>query len=116
MTDGTEIRGQSPAQSGLRPGARSGVRDQTSGITHHGASLFGSAKAQEAGLSAALSARVSVTPSSAFRPPVLNVALLTGGGDKPYALGLATALTSGGISVDFIGSDDLNVPELLNNP
>ena len=44
------------------------------------------------------------------------VALLTGGGDKPYALGMAAALTSVGISVDFIGSDDLNVPELLANP
>ena len=45
----------------------------------------------------------------------LHVALLTGGGDKPYALGMAEALTSVGISVDFIGSDDLNVPELLGN-
>ena len=46
----------------------------------------------------------------------LHVALLTGGGDKPYALGMAAALTSVGIFVDFIGSDDLNVPELLANP
>jgi glycosyltransferase involved in cell wall biosynthesis len=45
-----------------------------------------------------------------------SVTLLTGGGDKPYALGLAAALTSAGVSVEFIGSDDLNVPELLNNP
>jgi D-inositol-3-phosphate glycosyltransferase len=44
-----------------------------------------------------------------------HVALLTGGGDKPYALGIAEALTSVRISVDFIGSDDLNVPELLGN-
>jgi D-inositol-3-phosphate glycosyltransferase len=46
----------------------------------------------------------------------LRVTLLTGGGDKPYALGLAAALTSAGTSVDFIGSDDLRVPELLTNP
>jgi glycosyltransferase involved in cell wall biosynthesis len=46
----------------------------------------------------------------------LSVALLTGGGDKPYALGMAEALTSVGVSVDFIGSDDLQVPELLGNP
>jgi D-inositol-3-phosphate glycosyltransferase len=45
-----------------------------------------------------------------------SVALLTGGGDKPYALGMAAALTSAGIHVDFIGSDDLRVPELLHNP
>jgi len=49
-------------------------------------------------------------------PTTLDVALLTGGGDKPYALGMAVALTSIGIRVDFIGSDDLSVPELLNNP
>lgn len=49
-------------------------------------------------------------------PSTLHVALLTGGGDKPYALGMAAALTSEGISVDFIGSDDLEVPELLTNP
>jgi glycosyltransferase involved in cell wall biosynthesis len=46
----------------------------------------------------------------------LRIALLTGGGDKPYALGMAAALTSVGIHVDFIGSDDLNVPVLLNDP
>src|SRR6266513_4081747 len=46
----------------------------------------------------------------------LRVALLTGGGDKPYALGMAAALTSKGIFVDFIGSDDLSVPEVLNDP
>jgi len=45
-----------------------------------------------------------------------KVALLTGGGDKPYALGLATVLASDGILLDFIGSDDLNVPEVLDNP
>lgn len=44
------------------------------------------------------------------------VALLTGGGDKPYALGMAAALTSVGIHIDFIGSDDLKVPDLLSNP
>lgn len=44
-----------------------------------------------------------------------RVAILTGGGDKPYALGLAAALTADGASLDFIGSDDLRVPELLGN-
>jgi glycosyltransferase involved in cell wall biosynthesis len=55
-------------------------------------------------------------PSSVTGRLTLRVALLTGGGDKPYALGMAEALTSVGISVDFIGSDDLQVPELLANP
>jgi len=47
--------------------------------------------------------------------PTLRVALLTGGGDKPYALGVAAALTSQGIFVDFIGSDELSVPAVFNN-
>jgi len=54
--------------------------------------------------------------SSVIGPSTLSVALLTGGGDKPYALGMAAALTSEGISVDFVGSDDLNVPEVVTNP
>lgn len=54
--------------------------------------------------------------SSVIPHQAVHVALLTGGGDKPYALGMAAALTSEGISVDFIGSDDLNVPEVVTNP
>jgi glycosyltransferase involved in cell wall biosynthesis len=54
--------------------------------------------------------------SSTVRHPALSIALLTGGGDKPYALGMAAALTAAGLTVDFIGSDDLSVPELFNNP
>ncbi len=46
----------------------------------------------------------------------IEVALLTGGGDKPYALGMAASLTSEGILLDFIGSNDLQVPKLLDNP
>src|SRR5438309_607955 len=45
-----------------------------------------------------------------------RIALLSGGGDKPYALGLSEVLTSEGVLIDFIGSDHLSVPELLDNP
>jgi len=45
-----------------------------------------------------------------------RVALLTGGGDRPYALGMAMALSSTGTFLDFIGSDELQSPELLNDP
>ena len=41
----------------------------------------------------------------------VEVALLTGGGDKHYAFGLATALASKGAFLDVIGSDDLDCPE-----
>jgi D-inositol-3-phosphate glycosyltransferase len=54
--------------------------------------------------------------SSVLCPAVIHVAVLTGGGDRPYALGIAAALASRGIHVDFIGSNDLLSPELLGNP
>jgi glycosyltransferase involved in cell wall biosynthesis len=44
-----------------------------------------------------------------------NVSLLTGGGDRPYALGMATALIAEGLAFDFIGSNEHDVPELQNN-
>ena len=43
--------------------------------------------------------------------PSINVALLTGGGDRPYAYGLATELIARGVGMDLIGSDDLDSPE-----
>lgn len=54
---------------------------------------------------------------SAVRNPQckVHIALLTGGGDKPYALGMAAALTSVGVRVDFIGSNDHSVPEVTAN-
>jgi hypothetical protein len=42
-----------------------------------------------------------------------KIALFTGGGDKPYALGLLSAFISKDITVDFIGSDELNTPEII---
>src|SRR5262249_54215794 len=54
-------------------------------------------------------------PTTNSRCPIARIALLTGGGDKPYALGMAAALTSAGMHVDFIGSDDLKVSDLLSN-
>jgi D-inositol-3-phosphate glycosyltransferase len=64
--------------------------------------------------SAASDCTADKTARGIARP--IHVTLLTGGGDKPYALGLATALTSAGVIVDFIGSDDHVVSELLANP
>jgi D-inositol-3-phosphate glycosyltransferase len=46
----------------------------------------------------------------------IQVGLLTGGNDRPYALGLASALAAQGIFMDFIGSDALDAPELHNTP
>jgi D-inositol-3-phosphate glycosyltransferase len=41
-----------------------------------------------------------------------QIAILTGGGDRPYALGLAGALINQGVAFDFIGSDELDDPIL----
>jgi glycosyltransferase involved in cell wall biosynthesis len=49
-------------------------------------------------------------------PVRIRVALLTGGADKPYALGLVSALTAQGLSLDFIGSDEINSPALHDHP
>lgn len=46
----------------------------------------------------------------------VRVCLLTGGDDRPYALGMASALVGQGIGVDFVGSDKLNAPELHRSP
>jgi D-inositol-3-phosphate glycosyltransferase len=46
----------------------------------------------------------------------LAVALLTGGADKPYAFGLATALMSQGAALDLIGNDELDCPEFHGTP
>jgi glycosyltransferase involved in cell wall biosynthesis len=67
----------------------------------------------DVGLSALACRGLGAGGFSALHSQPLRVSLLTGGGDKPYALGMAAALTSEGISIDFIGSDDLSVPELL---
>jgi glycosyltransferase involved in cell wall biosynthesis len=46
----------------------------------------------------------------------LDVALLTGGFDRPYAFGLAMALVSKGIHLDVIGSDEVDSPEMHATP
>src|SRR6266404_3110807 len=62
-------------------------------------------------LAAAASGEGLHPAASSFR-----VAVLTGGGDKPYALGLAGCLISQGVALDFIGSDELDGLELRQSP
>jgi glycosyltransferase involved in cell wall biosynthesis len=50
------------------------------------------------------------------RPPEMKVGLLTGGIDRPYVFGLAMALASRGVSLDVIGSDLVDRPELHDPP
>ena len=44
----------------------------------------------------------------------ISVSLLTGGSDRPYVFGLTTALMSRGITLDLIGSDELDFAEFRN--
>jgi len=46
----------------------------------------------------------------------ISVALLTGGGDRPYVFGLVNELLSKGATLDLIGSDDLDFPEFHQQP
>jgi D-inositol-3-phosphate glycosyltransferase len=95
-------------------------------MTQHLRSQRPEIRGQIAGGSAGLSSiddlrrpsSTKVGPSPTLNPQLSNchIALLTGGADKPYALGMAAALTSAGIFVDFIGSDEASVPELLSDP
>ena len=58
---------------------------------------------------------MAATDSVEYRHGFLRVAILTGGGDRPYALGLASALISQGVAFDFIASDELDDPSLHEN-
>jgi D-inositol-3-phosphate glycosyltransferase len=50
-------------------------------------------------------------------PPVpLDVAILTGGVDRPYAYGLAMALAAKAVHVDVIGSDEVDSAEMHTTP
>ena len=46
----------------------------------------------------------------------ITATLLTGGVDRPYALGLARQLVSKEVDLDFIASDELDSPELRSTP
>jgi D-inositol-3-phosphate glycosyltransferase len=59
---------------------------------------------------------VNPPPNLAPQADEVEVALLTGGFDKPYAFGLATALASRDVCLDVIGSDDVDSPEMHTTP
>ena len=55
-------------------------------------------------------------PSSAVGCNAIEAALLTGGGDRHYAFGLAMALVSKGVVLDVIGGDEVDSPEMHATP
>lgn len=52
----------------------------------------------------------------ALAPSEMRVGLITGGFDRPYAYGLSMALTSMGVKLDVIGSDQVDSPEMHTTP
>ena len=58
----------------------------------------------------------AVTAHLASQTPPTLVALLTGGFDRPYAFGLSMALSSRGLYLDVIGSDEVDSPEMHSTP
>ena len=49
-------------------------------------------------------------------PVEIDVALLTGGQDRPYAFGVATAMAAKGVSVEVIGNARVDSPEFHTTP
>ncbi|MEQ1844984.1 MAG: glycosyltransferase family 4 protein, partial [Nitrospira sp.] len=47
---------------------------------------------------------------------MVQVTLLTGGGDRPYLVGLATVLMQSSVQLEIIGSDELDGPEWHGKP
>src|SRR5262249_54857847 len=60
--------------------------------------------------------RLADTVNRRNMEPNLEVSLLTGGGDRPYAFGLATELMSKRVALDIVGSDELDSPEFHGQP
>jgi D-inositol-3-phosphate glycosyltransferase len=55
-------------------------------------------------------------PQMADALPTIEMGLLTGCQDRPYAFGLAMALVSRRVGVDLIGGDEIDSPELHATP
>jgi D-inositol-3-phosphate glycosyltransferase len=81
-----------------------------------GAELGAAIPAQSETVHAMSNLRARGADDAARSEAPIQVGLLTGGSDRPYALGLASALAAQGIFMDFIGSDALDAPELHNTP
>jgi len=61
-------------------------------------------------------AGVDVSAAAGGPRTPIEVGLLTGGVDKPYAFGLARALAARDVRLDFIGSDEVDSPEVRACP
>ena len=67
-------------------------------------------------LAPTLAEDISVSDTSINQQAALEVSLLTGGRDRPYALGLAIGLIEKGLHLDVIGSEYVDCPEMQTTP
>lgn len=67
-------------------------------------------------LAPTLAEDISLSGTSINQQTALKVSLLTGGRDRPYALGLAMGLIEKGIHLDVIGSEYVDCPGMLTTP
>jgi D-inositol-3-phosphate glycosyltransferase len=86
------------------------------GRSQIGDQRFATANPSVGGSDVTVASSVISPPSSVLCPATLRVALLTGGDDKSYALGLTSALVAQGVCIDFVGSDKVDAPELHTPP
>jgi glycosyltransferase involved in cell wall biosynthesis len=63
-----------------------------------------------------LNSEVDTAAEPVIRSQAIHIGLLTGGFDRPYAFGLAMALAGKGISLDLIGSDEIDSSEFHVTP
>jgi D-inositol-3-phosphate glycosyltransferase len=90
----------------------------TLGAQHKGVVLKIEMSMQSSSVAEAVCAKDIEIQKQALADPSLGieVGLLTGCQDRPYAFGLAMALVSKGAHVDVIGSDEIDSPELHTTP
>ena len=58
----------------------------------------------------------AATGATVEQEPEIEVGLLTGGFDRPYAFGMAMALIARGMCLDVIGSKEVESPEMYTTP
>ncbi len=73
-------------------------------------------KGQPTSLNSQTLSTVPVQSPIENRKSPIAVSLLTGGSDRPYVFGLASALLAKGVSLDLIGSDELDFREFQDKP
>lgn len=74
--------------------------------------MYRTQKAMSFSSSSVLAREISDVPNTTPVTPGMKVAVLTGGFDKPYTVGLTLALATQNLRLDVIGGDDVDSPDM----